>query len=370
MTTASHSRSLHLLAALLCAFLASAAWAGPLRGEAPRARHQRGLAAVDSLAAAGEWEAAAVRAEAVLGDDGVDEDLLWRLHQRAGLALQRLGRLDAALVHLEQAVLWGPTDAINHRNLATLLVALDRRGRALAEYALACDLDPTDCAVRIEYAHVLVDYGQRREASATLATAAASCGPDDPRLLRARVRYQLAGGDPTAALPDLERLHVLVPTPQTDQLLAFARLRAGQPEAARLLLAPRWREDLDDQGLRILLEADAALGDPDHAISLALSLGDGGARLPRDPLVWSQAALVCIGTHRDHEGLLLIDQAITLAPDDAGLRHNRVLLLRRLGRTDEAEREWARVLALDPARDPDQPPAESGPPARPGSSPG
>ncbi len=348
-----HSRCRLLTAAMLCAALAPVVTAGSLRGEAPRARHQRGLAAVDSLMAAGSWEIVAARAEIVLADDGVDEDLRWRLHQRAGLALQRLDRLDAALAHLEQAVLWGPTEAVNHRNLATLLVALDRRGRALAEFGLACDLDPADCAVRVEYAHVLVDYGQLREAMATLSAAADLCGPEDPRLLRARARCRLAGGDPAAALPDLERLHDLAPTPQSGQQLALARLRAGQPAAARLLLLPRWREELDDQGLRILLEADAALGDPAHAVSLALSLSEGGARLPRDPSVWSQAALVCIGTNRDHEGLILIDQAIALAPDDPGLRHNRVLLLKRLGRADEAEQEWARVLALEPDRIPD-----------------
>jgi tetratricopeptide (TPR) repeat protein len=341
-----------LVAAILCTSLATGVDAGALRGESPRARHQRGLAAVDSLATAGDWESVAGRAEAELADVGLDEDLRWRLHQRAGLALQRLGRRDAALVHLEQAVLWGPVEPANHRNLATLLVALDRRGRALAEYGLACDLDPADCAVRLEHAHVLIDYGLLREATTTLANATGICDPDDPRLLRARARCRLADGDPVAALPDLERLHELAPTPQSGQQLALARLRAGRPEAARLLLAPRWRHDLDDQGLRILLEADAALGDPEHAVSLALSLGEGGARLPHDAQVWSQAALVCIGTNRDREGLILIDQAIALSPDDPALRHNRVLLLRRLGRTDEADREWARVLALDPSRIP------------------
>lgn len=350
MTITGHVGMRSLAAAVLCAALAAGVDAGALRGEPPRARHQRGLAAVDSLATAGDWEAVAGRAEAELADDGLDEDLRWRLHQRAGLALQRLGRHDAALAHLELAVLWGPTESANHRNLATLLVALDRRGRALAEYGLACDLAPADCVVRLELAHVLIDYGLLREATATLANATGICEQDDPRLLRARVRCRLADGDPVAALPDLERLHALAPTPQSGQQLALARLRAGQPEAARLLLAPRWRHDLDDQGLRILLEADAVLGDPERAVSLALSLGEGGARLPRDAQVWSQAALVCIGSNRDPEGLILIDQAIALSPDDPALRHNRVLLLKRLGRTDEAEREWARVLALDPSR--------------------
>ncbi len=352
MTIIGHVGSRSLAAAVLCAALAASVTAGALRGESPRARHQRGLATVDSLASTGDWEAVALRAEAELADDGLDEDLRWRLHQRAGLALQRLGRRDAALPHLEQAVLWGPTEVANHRNLATLLVGLDRRGRALAEYGLACDLDPTDGAVRIEHAHVLIDYGLLHEAAAKLATATEICDPDDPRLLRARARCRMAAGDPVAALPDLERLHALAPTPQSGQQLALARLRAGQPEAARLLLAPRWHGDLDDQGLRILLEADAALGDPERAVSLALSLGDGGARLPQDAQVWSQAALVCIVANRDREGLILIDRAIALSPADPALRHNRVLLLRRLGRTDEAEQEWARVLALDSSRTP------------------
>lgn len=353
MTITGHVGMRSLAATVLCAALAAGVDAGALRGESPRARHQRGLAAVDSLAAAGDWEAVAGRAEAELTDDGLDEDLRWRLHQRAGLALHRLGRPEAALAHLEQAVLWGPTEAANHRNLATLLVALDRRGRALAEYGLACDLAPADCVVRLELAHVLIDYGLLHEATSALEDATGLCDPDEPRLLRVRARCRLADGDPVAALPDLERLQTLAPTPQGEQQLALARLRAGQPEAARLLLAPRWRHDLDDQGLRILLEADTALGDPERAVSLALSLGEGGARLSRDAQVWSQAALVCIESNRDSEGLILIDQAIALSSDDPALRHNRVLLLKRLGRAEEAEREWARVLALDPSRTPD-----------------
>jgi len=83
---------------------------------------------------------------------------------------------------------------------------------------------------------------------------------------------------------------------------------------------------------------------------LALSLGDG-QQTSYDPLLWAQAALVCIDTGRDIEGLILVDRALALDPANTSYLNNRVLLLRRLGRDDEADRDWTRLIALDPSRE-------------------
>jgi len=91
------------------------------------------------------------------------------------------------------------------------------------------------------------------------------------------------------------------------------------------------------------------LGRTDRAVSLALSLG-GGIRPSTDPDLWAQAALICIEADLDEEALALIERALDLDPRHAGYLNNRILVLRRLGRTREADRAWELLISLDPAR--------------------
>jgi tetratricopeptide (TPR) repeat protein len=299
---------------------------------------------VDAAMAAGSWEAAAGQATSLLEDAAVDTDLRWRLHQRAGLAYQELKRYPEALAHLEKAVVWAQTVPENHRNLATLLMEMGHSGRAMAEYREACDLAPQDWNLRVEYGHVLLEYGQASLAERFFYQAESLCA-DCAAVHRALARLAILREDYAAALPHLERLVELDPTETVQDQLALARLRCGDPDGARLLLLHDW-EGRSAYGLRILLEADLALSDPTRALQLASSGWSGGESAE----VWAQAALICIESGENEPGLALIDRAVAAAPGNVAYRHNRVLLLRRLGRMDEADAEWARVLALDPSR--------------------
>jgi predicted RNA polymerase sigma factor len=62
------------------------------------------------------------------------------------------------------------------------------------------------------------------------------------------------------------------------------------------------------------------------------------------------AAVVLIEAGRDPEGLRAVERAIVLDGRQSAYRHNRALLLERLGRQTEAQEELRRADALDPAR--------------------
>jgi len=316
----------------------------------PEALFQRTIAEIDSLMSRDEYAVAAESAISLLDDDRLFQHQRWRLHQRAGLALQNQGRLEEALIHLEKAVIWAQAEAVNHRNLATLMIDMSRSGRAMSEYREACDLDPGNWHYLLEYAHVLIDFGQLDLADRAIENAAAIC-PDCPEVHHAGSRLALELKDYGRALPHLEILYASRPDDdEVRSLLALARLRNNQADGAVVLLALAWDTGLSDRDMRILLEADRYIGDSARAVQLALSLGDG-QQTSYDPLLWAQAALVCIDTGRDIEGLILVDRALALDPANTSYLNNRVLLLRRLGRDDEADRDWTRLIALDPSRE-------------------
>ncbi len=320
----------------------------------PEALFRRAIAEIDSLMNRGDYTGAAESAITLLDDDRLFQHQRWRLHQRAGLALQKQGRFEDALIHLEKAVIWAQTEAVNHRNLATLMIDMNRSGRAMSEYREACDLDPGNWHYLLEYAHVLIDFGQLALADRIIEDAAVIC-PDCPEVHHAGSRLALESEDYGGALPHLEILYASRPDDdEVRSLLALARLRNNQADGAVALLALAWDTGLSDRDIRILLEADRTIGDPARAIQLALSLGDG-QQTSCAPLIWAQAALVCIDTGRDAEGLILVDRALALDPANTSYLNNRVLLLRRLGRNDEADRDWARLIALDPSRDQEPP---------------
>ncbi len=318
----------------------------------PEVLFQRTVAEIDSLMTRNEHGEAATAAITLLEDNRLFQHQRWRLHQRAGLALQSMGRYQDALAHLEKAVIWAQTEAVNHRNLATLMIEMNRPGRAMSEYREACDLDPDSWEYLLEYAHVLLDYGQHDMADRVIADAAAIC-PDCPEVHQASSRSALAVKDYGRALPHLERLYESRPDDvEVRSLLALARLRNEQAAGAVILLAADWNNGLSDRDMRIILEADRHMGDPSRAVRLALSLAGGGPA-SGDHNLWAQAALVCIDTDHDLEGLALVDRALALDPGNTSYLNNRILLLRRLGRDKEADHDWARLIALDPSREQD-----------------
>ena len=341
-----------LVATLILVTLVSvvtAAFSAPdPRGETPAL--QRGLARVDSLLTARAGAAAAREAEALLARSGPLGDLTWQLEERYGLALQQLGRFDAAVAAYERALALAPQAATLHLNLASALMALKERGRAFAEFEAAVALDPAAWRARVDYGQALASYGMAVDARRELAEGYRLCG-GCAGAARALGAFELSAGDFKAALAPLTRAWAAAPDRAVRRALALARLRTGDARGVVELLAPVWPDSVDAREGRLVLEADRQLANPARALSLVAALTAGPpAALAADPELWGAAAVVLIETGHDPEGLRAVERAIALDGRSAAYRNNRALLLERLGRPAEAQEELRRAAALDPSR--------------------
>ena len=334
----------HRLMVLIC-FAATVALAAASEAPDPGAHR---LARVDSLIESGRPEAALPLLVEMVERNDLPDELNWPVYQRLGLVFEAMGRDEQALDFLEKAAIWGPHVAVNHRNLGSLLMKMGRTGRAMSEIREAAELEPDDFEIRLEYSQALEAMGQIGRARREL-EAAAEIRPDALQVRRAQARFYMNRQDYRSAEPHLAFLLDADPDPEIRKQLSLARLRLDRPEAARLLLLPDWPDGLDQQEIRIVLEADLALGDGERAASL-ISLSPDFTTSVDDPDLWALASLVCLQTDRNAVALQMIDLAIALSPGIAGYHNNRYVLLKRLGRDREASREWDLLLDLDPSR--------------------
>ena len=303
------------------------------------------LATVDSLLALGETEAAFARAQRLQRRHGRSVIYGWQIQERLGLSLLRMGRAEEAVPHLEAAIGLAPEAPSPHQNLGAALMALGRRGRALTEFEEALGLAPENWRLHLDFGQNLLVLGLRAQALERLEEADRLCG-GCPEAARALAMLHLAAGDHERAIPHLERLLAAEGSPRVRRLLADAALQGGRPERVQQLLAPLWPGELNREEVALLLAADRATGESARARDMARhpEIWTGLA----DAALWGQAGMLCLEEGLDAEGLAAFDRAIALDPLNAVFRNNRVVLLTRLGREEEARREWDRVLELAP----------------------
>jgi|GEM_PF-1231232 len=320
-------------------------------------RVQAGLAQLDSLLEAGQGPAAVRAADLLFKEFGSDPLYGWQVEGRLGLALLRDGRPAEALPHLEAVMRRNPNDPLTHRNLAAALLAMGRRGRALSELRVVVELAPADYEARFEYGQVLAEFGDLGAARTELDVARYLCGncPEPDRVLAAALMEAGAFGD---AVVPLRRLLVATPDPWVRLSLVQALAGSGRDGELFALLDSLPPPSLSAQELRLAVESEGRLGRSDRSMAAAATLvGASGAGEPNpgfpddlltDPVFWGRVSLNLLETGFFEEGLAAVDQAIELDPDNAVYRNNRVVLLLKLERREEAELEWERVLALDP----------------------
>ncbi len=309
------------------------------------------LAAVDRLLAGGQGEAALAEIERLAGQWGDDPLYGWQIADRRGLALLLAGQPEAALPLLEATVRRDPLSAGPHRNLGLALRRLGRRGRALAEYAQAVELDPGNPAHRVEHGQALAEFGQWDRAAVEFQAAARLCG-GCPEAELAWGDALLRAGRPADAVGPLERAHAAQPDPGTRQRLVMALQQAGRDSALLVLLDRTDPRDAAAYDHRARVEAEGRLGGAaPRSLAYAEALGGGTvpASVAADAAFWARVALNLLAAGDNEQGLAAATRAVELAPDNAVYRNNRVVLLLRLGRDDEAEREWEQARRLDPS---------------------
>ncbi|HPF69765.1 MAG TPA: tetratricopeptide repeat protein [Candidatus Krumholzibacteria bacterium] len=328
--------------------IAAAAGATPPNAT-ERAAVSARLAAVDGLLRSGRFDEALAELAALDRDWSADPAFGWQVADRRGLALLGAERPLEALPLLEATVGRRPLEAGPHRNLALALARLDRKGRALAEYAQAAELAPTDPVLRLEHAQYLVQFHQWERAAAEFAVAAALCGGcvDAERGLG---YAWLQAGQPARSIPALERVMDLGGEPDDRRRLLQALREAGRDSALLARLDGEDRQAWDRADHLAWVEAEGRLGGPaPRSLRYADALPAAEPAVAGDALFWARVALNLLNAGQPAAGLKAADRAIALEPDSAVYRNNRVVLLLKLGRDRDAEAEWQNVLRLDPS---------------------
>ena len=314
-----------------------------------------GLATVDSMLEAGSATDAVARARTLWESAGTDPLYGWQIAGRLGLALLRSGQPEASLQFFEYTLGVRPRQADMHRNLASALRILGRKGRALAEYQTAADMAPTDPDLHLEYGQMLLEYRMWGRAEQELQLAARLCGGclDTERAL---ANLYLGWGDYSRAASHLGRLWQSAHAVSTGRTYVAALARAGERRHALALLDSLPAGAVSEAEWKLAVQAekdDADLGTvwSQRAVARLETPAQTGVQgfgtPPEDALFWAAA-----GGNLQRDGLLepalaALDHALFLAPTHSLYRRNRVAVLLALGRRETAEREWAGMAAAD-----------------------
>ena len=318
-------------------------------------RARAGLARIDSLLEVGQ-AATAVREARRLAEQLVSDPLYgWQIEGRLGLALLRDGNPAEALPYLEAVVGRNPDDHVAHRNFASALLATGRKGRALTEFRLAVDLAPGDYETRLEYGQVLAVFGDVQQSRTQLEVARSLC-PDCPEADRALAGILLAAGQFEAAVEPFGRSLEREPEPWARRGFTQALAGAGRDRELLDFLDARALNGLSAEEMNLTVEAEGRLGEADRSLACLRALTDPAAfpgglddGLLTDHGFWGRVSLNLLESGHYSQGLEAADRAINLDAGNVVYRNNRVVLLLKLDRREEAAREWEEVLLLDPS---------------------
>lgn len=314
----------------------------------------RGIATVDSLLQVGQADLAVTTCRDLLRTLAKDPIYGWQIEGRLGVALLVAEEPAAAVPFLEAQVRKQPHEAIHHRNLGAALVLLNRRGRALSEYQVAVELAPGSADLRREFGQMLLSFGDLKNAARELQMASRLCGGcrelDEPQ-----IALYLAAKEFQLAVNMLSRIYAEDGSANTRQRLVAAMSHADNDSALVLFLRESKADDLTAVEWRLLVEAEGRWpGDQWASQKVVAALNPAQlAPLPmaiaNDHQFWGHVALNLMVAEDDLHGLWAVDHALSLAPAELVYMNNRVVLLTKLGRDDEAKEAWQRVLAIDPS---------------------
>ena len=313
------------------------------------------LARIDSLLASGAVQPALEEARQLQAEHEDDPYHGWQIDSRLGVALLRSGDPLAAIPWLENAIRKAPAQAENHRNLGAALVQLGRRGRALSEYAQAVELAPLDFEMRLEYGQLLLDFRDIQKSREQLLTANHLCG-GCPQIKEPLARMYLASGEFASAVPILfDLFEQNEPSPGMRRSLIQALQGAGQDSLLLNFLERSEVVDLPADEVMLLVNLEGKLGRPENCEVFAAEAGDIEPAVSQVPAsvaargdFWGQVSYNLLVAEINGAALAALDRALLYEPDNVVYRNNRVVLLSRLGRHDEAAKEWQKALTLDP----------------------
>jgi tetratricopeptide (TPR) repeat protein len=146
-------------------------------------------------------------------------------HINLGVALEKEGRDEEALLHYQEALRIRPTQPQVHNNLGNLLAAMGRADEAIVHYQRALQLRPAVALVHLNFGLTLAGQGKFDEATAHFAEAI-RLRPADPEPHFAMAKALLAQDKPEQAIEHLRTALRLDPD-HAKSLMQLARLLAA-----------------------------------------------------------------------------------------------------------------------------------------------
>ncbi len=313
----------------------------------------RALATIDSLLQIPAADQAILTARKTWSELQHNPVYGWQVEGRLGLALLMAGQAEAAVPHLESVVRQQPRQANHHRNLGAALLQLNRRGRALSEYAVAVELDPGDADLRREYGQMLLAFRDTEGAARELHLARDLCG-QCPEMDQPLASLYLMQKNYALAIPCLHRLYEKDSLPETRRTLVATMLHAGRDSALINFITGLAEPQRSGEEWRLLIEAEGRQGQSAHSLLMVRRLQTNTAdslpaALVADDQFWGQVALNLLSAEMFAAGLEAVEQAISLDSQNVVYLNNKVVLLTKLGRDAEARAAWEKVIILDPS---------------------
>ncbi|MBU8870734.1 MAG: tetratricopeptide repeat protein [Gemmatimonadales bacterium] len=242
----------------------------------------------------------------------------------SGLSMAHLGRLDEAVTLLDHSRELDPSALNGWYNLALVYLQQDEVELARVLLAEAKTRFPTNPHITRLQQLIRDDLGetvQMTSGNVEMKTSAA----DSVWFARsnitsaANVTIGLSTPEIEQLLPELWQRYRLKPNAEHRYTLAQALIQARQSKEVQDLLGPLWPDDLSGEEAVLLLMADRDRQSPARATDLAQRLLRDANPYP-DSEFWSLVAVVCLENGRRDAGILALNLACELDPQNVALR--------------------------------------------------
>lgn len=304
----------------------------------PKQTHQENVSVqllqIDALLNEGKFDLGLELTRKLVGKYGEDPLFGWQLEGRLGLVYLLLGDYAASIPHLQAATQANPRVPAFHRNLATALVKLGRKGRALSEYSEAVALDPDNYEFQLEFAQLLLDYKNFPKARLHLEKANRLCG-GCLTVIRVQGHLELASGNPEDAIPLFQSVLQLEPSDSSRRDLVQAMQLAEEDSLVVHFLGNWPMGQLQIDELHLLVNAERRLGESSHAQAfLQQRLGASGVSLP--PSIynrhefWGEVAYSLLVDGKLDEALRGFELALKIDPGNHAYDNNRKVVIDKL----------------------------------------
>ena len=282
-----------------------------------------------------------------------DEEVRLGDHPSAPLALKlgnaflSLGLFDEAEKNSELALSLAPDCVACYRTLAQIADRQDNSEKALAYLVEARKLSPEDPEVLFEFGKVCLERNLVDDALPAL-TKAMERDPDNDSYVYVLGSANVAKGQLPNALALFQRLLKKHPD---DAVLIYATgavyyLQGNYSEAESSLKRSLTLQPNQVAASYYLALTYDAIGDDDRAIPVFRELLKSN---PNHAPSYVKLGGILVRTHQYGDARQSLERAVSLDPNSVAAHYQLGLLLRRLGKTTEAENEFAKSQELEAA---------------------